>query len=45
MLDSNLAWGVPILTRFDDFDLVSRSRLSQKYNLQIVFFIFSSRVV
>ena len=35
----NLAWGLPIHTRFDDLDLVSRSLVSQNNELQIVFFL------
>ena len=38
-LYQNLAWGLPIHTRFDDLDLVSRSQVCQNNKLQIVFLI------
>ena len=33
----NLAWGLPVLTRFDDLNIVSRSQVYQTHKLQIVF--------
>ena len=33
--DCNLAWGLPIHTRFDDLYLISRSQVCQNHKLQI----------
>lgn len=34
--DYNLAWGLPIDNKFDDFDHVSMSQVSQYHKLHIV---------
>ena len=39
----NLAWCLPVYTRFDDLDLVSRSEMCQNHTLQIVFMILVHR--
>ena len=41
----NLAWGLPICTRFGDLDLVSKSQVCQNHKLQIVFFSFLYTIV
>ena len=40
----NLAWGLAIHTRFDDLDLISRSRVCQNYKQYIVFRFLSTVV-